>query len=428
MKHTIEQINLKNGAKGIFIAVPDATVFTYDFNFRAGEYLVDPEKWEIPHLMEHVLLGANQLIPSAKDFHAEIEKNGAYSNASTGIYDISYEVECADFEWDRVLSLLIVAISKPLFLKEEFESEFGNVEEELSARANNHFRRLSIEVRKAVGLKAKSDSDRLKLIKNVSVDDVKEHFKKTHYTGNMRFVLAGNITPGRKKQFIEMLENIELPKGRNRYALPLEKPVNPKKPIYVKNDSVDNLYVYLDTYMTRKLEENESDALDLLITYLTETIYSKILGTARERGILYDMSSDILRTRDATNWWFGAQVSEKNAAEYLDIIISEISKVRRGDISAHDIEVTKQYSLGRYQRSEQTVGGTSAGYCNRYFFEGTLNDYYRIPSRIKAITKDQIVEICNKMFEEKIWDLGVLGNCGEEFVNKLYSQIEVLWN
>ena len=311
MKHTIEQINLKNGAKGIFIAVPDATVFTYDFNFRAGEYLVDPEKWEIPHLMEHVLLGANQLIPSAKDFHAEIEKNGAYSNASTGIYDISYEVECADFEWDRVLSLLIVAISKPLFLKEEFESEFGNVEEELSARANNHFRRLSIEVRKAVGLKAKSDSDRLKLIKNVSVDDVKEHFKKTHYTGNMRFVLAGNITPGRKKQFIEMLENIELPKGRNRYALPLEKPVNPKKPIYVKNDSVDNLYVYLDTYMTRKLEENESDALDLLITYLTETIYSKILGTARERGILYDMSSDILRTRDATNWWFGAQVSEK---------------------------------------------------------------------------------------------------------------------
>ena len=154
-------------------------------------------------------------------------------------------------------------------LKEEFESEFGNVEEELSARANNHFRRLSIEVRKAVGLKAKSDSDRLKLIKNVSVDDVKEHFKKTHYTGNMRFVLAGNITPGRKKQFIEMLENIELPKGRNRYALPLEKPVNPKKPIYVKNDSVDNLYVYLDTYMTRKLEENESDALDLLITYLT---------------------------------------------------------------------------------------------------------------------------------------------------------------
>ena len=86
MKHTIEQINLKNGAKGIFIAVPDATVFTYDFNFRAGEYLVDPEKWEIPHLMEHVLLGANQLIPSAKDFHAEIEKNGAYSNASTGIY------------------------------------------------------------------------------------------------------------------------------------------------------------------------------------------------------------------------------------------------------------------------------------------------------------------------------------------------------
>ena len=33
-----------------------------------------------------------------------------------------------------------------------------------------------------------------------------------------------------------------------------------------------------------------------------------------------------------------------------------------------------------------------------------------------------------RSFEEKIWDIGVLGNCGEEFVNKLYSQIEVLWS
>ena len=47
---------------------------TYEINFRAGEYLVKPDKWETPHLMEHLLLGANIQIPKARDFHASLKK------------------------------------------------------------------------------------------------------------------------------------------------------------------------------------------------------------------------------------------------------------------------------------------------------------------------------------------------------------------
>jgi predicted Zn-dependent peptidase len=427
MKHTVTELSLKNGAKGLIIHVPDALVATYDINFRAGEYLVKPEKWEVPHLMEHVLLGANELIPRARDFHAELEKNGAYSNASTGVYDITYEAECADFEWERVLELLKIAISKPLFLDDEFAAEFGNVQEEMTARANNHFRRLSIEMRKAIGFIGKTDLERLEIMNNVSVDDVRDHYKKTHYTGNMRFVIAGNFTPARHNNLINQLEAIELPKGSRRFALPHEKPLIPNKPIYIPNKTVDNIYFYIDTFVKRRLSDSEADALNLLNTYLTETLYSKILGTARERGLLYDMNSGLSQTRDASNWWFGAQVSDKNAPALMDIFISEISKVCRGDVKGDDIDATKQYSLGRFQRSAQTVGGTASGYCSRYFFDGVIENYYHIPSRIKAVTKADIVEIAKNMFAENIWAFGVLGNCGEKMVEDLNRQISVLW-
>jgi predicted Zn-dependent peptidase len=135
MKHTVSEISFKNGLKGLLIHIPAAQVMTFDLNFRAGEYLVDEKKWEVPHLMEHILLGANEKFPRARDFQAEIEKNGAYSNASTSVYDITYEAECADFEWERILELLLVSITEPLFLREEFQAEFGNVREELTARA-----------------------------------------------------------------------------------------------------------------------------------------------------------------------------------------------------------------------------------------------------------------------------------------------------
>lgn len=427
MRHTVKEITLKNGAKGLFIHVPDASVMTFDVNFRAGEYLVEPDKWEVPHLMEHVLLGANDLIPKARDFQAELEKNGAYSNATTGVYDITYETECADFEWDRVLGLLLIAITKPLFLQEEFDAEFGNVQEEMAARSNNHFRRLSLEMRRALGLIAKTDAERLEIMKNVTVNDVREHYARTHFAPNMRFVIAGNLSASRRVMMTALLEAIELPTTGKRFALPHERPRRVAKPVYVPNDTVENLYFYIDTFMKCRLSDPETDALNLLNTMLTETLYSKIFGTARERGLVYGMNSGLAQTRDASNWWFGAQVSDKNAPALLGIVVDELTKVLAGDISAAEIELTKQYALGRFQRSGQTVGGTASGYAGRYFFDEVIEGYYQIPERIKAVTKQQIVDIARAMFAENVWGLGVLGNCGEAFAHELQRQLAPLW-
>lgn len=427
MRHTVTEIELKNGAKGLMVHIPSASVMTFDVNFRAGEYLVDPAKWEVPHLMEHVLLGANELIPRARDFQAELEKNGAYSNATTGVYDITYEAECADFEWDRVLGLLLVAITKPLFLDEEFAAEFGNVQEEMAARGNNHFRRLSLEMRKELGLIAKTDAERLELMQNVKVADVREHYARTHHATNMRFVIAGNLTATRRETIRQLLEAIDLPSGGRRFALPHERPRRLNQPVYVPNDTVENLYFYIDTFKKARLSDPEMDALNLVNTMLTETLYSKILGTARERGLVYGMNSGLSQTRDASNWWFGAQVSDKNAPALLHIIVEELAKVLEGDISPDEIEATRQYALGRFQRSAQTVGGTAAGYSGRYFFDEVIDNYYQVPQRIKAVTKQQIIDVCSDMFAENVWGLGVLGNCGEDFANELRAQLMPLW-
>ena len=332
MKHTVSEVKLKNGAKGLLINVPDASVMTVEFNFRAGEYLVPENKWEAPHIMEHVLLGANKLVPNARAFQAEFEKNGAYSNASTSAYDITYEAECADFEWDRIIDLLLTAITQPLFLEEEFKAEFGNVREELASRSNNHFRHLSLALRQAYGFAVKTDQQRLKLMDNVSLADIKKHYKNTHTTSNLRFVIAGHIDPERRKIIKNKLEKTLLPEGTGRYELPDEMPTTIGTPLIIKNSTVDNLYFYIDTFLLRRLRDPESDALNLINNMLTETLYSRILGTARERGLVYHMSSGFGQSKQTSNWWFGAQVMPANASALFDIIVKEIKNVRKGKL------------------------------------------------------------------------------------------------
>ncbi len=426
MKHTVSELVLENGAKGLLIHVPTANVMTFEFNFRAGEYLVEEKKWEVPHIMEHVLLGANERIPRARDFQAELEKNGAYSNASTSVYDINYEAECADFEWERVLDLMLAAVTKPLFLREEYKAEYGNVWEELTARSNNHFRHLSLALRQAYGFLAKTDQERLKLMKNVRLADVVEHYKNTHGTNNMRFVIAGNITPKREESIRAILEGIELPKGK-RFALPNEKPHTLDKPLYIHNQTVKNIYFYVDTFAKRRLDNEESDALHLANTILTETLHSKILGKARERGLVYDMSSGVHEAKLASSWWFGAQVSPKNAPELFDIIMHELTEVFEGRLSNEEIEAAQAYSLGRFQRGAQTVGGTAGGYSERYFFDEVIEDYYQIPKRIHSITKTGILDVARTMFADNIWGMGALTRSDEKVVEELRGQLGNLW-
>lgn len=429
MKHTVREVSLKNGAKGLLVHVPDASVMTFEFDFRAGEYLVTPEKkWETAHLMEHILLGANKAYPKARLFQAEIEKNGAYSNASTGVYDIVYEAECADFEWDRILELLQVAMTEPLFLQDEFEAEFGNVREELTARSNNHFRHLSLSLREHYGFIAKTDQERLKLMDNVTLNDVREHYKRTHITRNLRFIIAGNITPKRYDMILGAMENTKLPMGKERLALPDELPKKQAKPLYIHDKSVKNIYFYVDSFMNRRMSDDEVDSLGLANTMLTETLYSKILGTARERGLVYGMSSGFGQTKQSSNWWFGAQVSQRNAPPLFNIMIQELNNVFAGKIAAEDIDAAKAYALGRFQRSAQTVGGTAAGYSSRYFFDEVIEDYYQVPRRIREITKASIVEIARALFADQIWGMGVLSSCEKQAVNNLWDSVLPLWD
>ncbi|QQS19323.1 insulinase family protein [Candidatus Saccharibacteria bacterium] len=425
MKHTVEEIILNNGAKGLLVHVPDATVLNVYINFRAGEYLVERDKWETPHLMEHILLGANDDYPRARDFQAEVEKNGAYSNASTDVYDIVYETECADFEWDRVYGLLVTAIEKPLFLQEEFDAEFGNVREELAARANNHYRQLGAESRKAYGLVSETDKARLELMDNVTLENVREHYRRTHTTDNMRFVVAGHIGK-RRSAIMQTLEGIQLPRGE-RFIMPDEVVRTLQKPVCIPNETVDTLYFYIDTFMNRRLEERELDALGLVNALLTETLYSKILGTARERGLVYGMNSGFQQIKLSSNLWFGSQVSVANAPALFDIITEQLGNLFRGELAEADIAAAQAYAIGRYQRSAQTVASTAGGYTGRYFFDEYIDDYYAIPERIKAVTKQDIIDSTRAMFADGIGGLGIYGSATPELGETLNDQLRMLW-
>lgn len=427
MKHSVEEIVLANGSRGLLIHVPNATVVSYDFEFRAGyQYCVTEDIYETPHIMEHMVLGANEQYPNARLFNAELEKNGAYSNASTDTVSLKYVADCADFEWDRVLGLLRLAITRPLFLPAEFKAESGNVHEELTGDLNKHGRTLWQRIAQASGERFLNDEQRLKAMPNVKLKDIKEHYERTHTSDNMRFVIAGNFNAARREQLVSLLEKWQLPRGE-RFAMKQEELVGALEPLHIVRKDVENLIFGISMQANWRCSDPEKDAMQALNHILTGTLHSLILGKAREEGLVYSMWSDFFVSNSASEWDFGGQVSVKNAPQLFDIITEELAKILQGDIKASDLEAAKQFALGKHQMGCQTVGSIASWYGGRYFFDGYINDYTKRPQAIAAITRSTIVSTASNLVNGKRWAFGGLGQCKGEELQKLHSQLEVLF-
>ncbi len=426
LRHSVHELVLPNGLKGLVIDTPKTGVVVAEVSFRAGEFLLKKEKWETAHLMEHVLLGANKYFKKARDFQAAIEQNGAYSNASTSVYDITYEVETAHFEWERVVGLLLDAITTPKFLEEEVSSELSNVREELISRSNNHFRHLNSVLRQQMGLVSLPDQERVELLPGINRQDLLDHYKKTHTLANARFIIAGNFKGDYSKVEALFKEKLQLSHGDKRILMPEEKPAKLSGPLVLRKPSVPNIYMYFDMYLQRDLTPKERVAMQILSTMLTETMYSRIFGTAREKGWVYGMGSGGIQMRDVSGWWLGAQVSKTNSAPLLRLIRDELRLVRDGQIADEDFESARKHLLGKTMRSGQTASGLVSRYGN-YYADDRIDNINHLPRLMKQATKKQCSDVFREIVTTESWGLGVLGSISKLPAQSLYSYMNVVF-
>lgn len=408
MKHTVELVTLKNGAKGLLINVPDASVTSFDFNFRAGDYLSPKDKWDTAHIMEHMVLGANKRYKSSTEFSKVFEQNGAYSNASTGTYHMSYIAECADFETERILDLLCLSIEAPLFLESEFKAEKANVREELKSRRNNHGHELSLALSAAMGQFELPYTDRAKQLDNITLTDVKKHYKSTHTAKNLRFVIAGNISKI-KDALIERIESIGLLPGEGRIDLPSEPLTTPPKPLVSKKSDVENLYYRYEVNLGQLLNTKEIDALQALNGLLFGSMHSRVFGKAREQGLVYGIGYGDYRTRDNSLFWMGGQVLPENIETLFKLFISELQTIASGNLSETELETIRLSALGSFKRSTQTVGQLVDGYLPWFVFDDKIEDFFDTPNRIKAVTVESVVDAASRVNAHIAYGIGFAG-------------------
>ncbi len=422
MKHTVEEVELKNGAKGLLIDVPNASVMTTKVHFRGGmRYAKSPDVYEIAHVVEHLSFGANAKFKDEQNYEAEFTKNGAYHNAWTSDFSVCYETECADFEWDRILDLKRIAITSPKFDEEELKSEIGNVKAELTGYMNDYSRLLWPRLQKAIGENVLDLRERISTLPNITTKDIREHYRRTHTAKNMRFIIAGQVKH-RKKEIIKNLESWELKEGE-RFEVPVDD-LHSSNAVLIRRKDASNVTFGFSLITPRRLSVAETFAMHTLNHILNGTMSSKIFGEARRRGLVYGMGSDISHSVNYSSWDFDGEVNEDSAEELFELIQTEMMKTLNGEISEQDLEAAKSYALGRYQMGAQTVNQISDFYAVDYFSTGEINNYDNLPNIINKIDKQTIVDLAREFAASNIRAFVAVGSCEKALITSLENRLK----
>lgn len=425
MKHVVKEIRLKNGARGLLIDVPGATTVSMQFHFRAGNrYTKSKDIEQVAHIMEHMAFGANAKFKTESEFEFEFTKNGAYRNAYTSDLSMVYEADCADFEWDRILDLQKLAICKPKFNEAELNAEKGNVRSELTNYLNDHQRILWPRVQQLLGEDVLTYRQSLPTISAVTLSDVREHHRRTHTTCNLRFVIAGKLR-GRKSEIRRQLEDFQLPKGE-RFEVPRDVLVK-ANPTIVRRKDATNLTFGLFMVINRELSDEELDAMHYLNHILTGTMHSRIFGAARQKGLAYNVSAYADAGFYDSGWDITGQVNHEAAGELFDIITRELKSILEGNISEEEINAAKSFALGRYQMGAQTVSQISGFYTGRYFADGFIKDYAKVPEMIKNVTVERMVETARGFIAEDKWVLAAVSSGEKQELVDLNDKVATLF-
>ena len=421
MKHSVEEIQLKNGAKGLLIDIPGASVMATRIEFRAGMlYAKNRDVYELPHVVEHLAFGANAKFRDEQQFEAEFTKNGAYHNAWTSDVSVCYETECADFEWDRIMELQRVSICEPKFNEEELKSEKANVRSELTGYMNDYYRLLWPRVQQAVGEGVLDLTARRDTISNIELKDIREHYRRTHTANNMLFIIAGRIR-GRKHKIIRELESWPLKPGE-KFEIPFAE-LHSGEAVSIRRKDASNITFGFSLVTPRYLTPGEAATMGCLNQILNGTTNSRIFGKARKRGLVYGMGSSINVNANDTYWDFEGEVNEENADELFSLIQEEMMKALNGEVSDADFEAAKSYALGRFQMGAQTVGQIADYYAENYFVNESVERYDDMPGIISSINKSEMIELAREFAGSGIKGFATVSSVEKAAISQLEAKL-----
>lgn len=397
MQHQVREFRNSNGSRGLVVHVPGSSVAVIKVVVRSGYQFANPAKYEIPHVLEHLMATVTKHHATPNGFMIDASRNGAYVNATTDPEVNMYLYECAAFELDRMLELVREQVLEPLFDETAFAAEISNVREELTRNTTNHMPVCSVALGEKMWPRQwKNYTERIAQLPDITLRDLEAHYRKMYVAQNMRFYVAGDFPDGGEavaQKFERMFDGLE--KGE-RPELDTSIGRGTQHPITTVRE-IDQLY-YRSAVAFGELPERERTATVLLRSVLAGGMDSRVLGEARRKGLAYSVGAGGRAGVGNSSFGFSGYVTLSHAEELFGVIGHHVSDIAAGGATRAELDAAKDRTIGGIARSTQTAGDILWHYLDRYDDEDVIVPFDDFLDELRSIELDEITRVAQQMW------------------------------
>ena len=437
LKHALEEIELSSGSSGLLIDIPSTSVFRFEIGFVGGTLHCPEDKREISHSLEHMILKANKTYATKTELSADVSKYGARSNAFTCSNTLSFVYRCPEFDWERIFTIAIKTITTPLLLEKHLKNELKVIEEELTSNLTKYSQVLRFATCKSVFGYDLSDKTRLKLLKNLTIEDLRDFYSQIFNSSNMYFIVMGNLK-GKRGLIEKMLNQIQFQTFTSHPSRQLElilpKPQRVKQAVVVSCPEVEKMRFGLHFLKPEIMSYTQcmpAYVLKEILTGVVSIFTSRINKQARDRGLSYGIMSQFQHIYDnASGFLITGTVTDNNADPLFDLIVDELKKIQQGQLTDKEITEAKQKLFGYEDLQEVTTGILMNWYSDYIFYKRLgidVDEYDQWRSLLELVTVQDVLEYFASMLQNQIWVLGLLGNNVDKHKDNLYAKAETLF-
>jgi zinc protease len=250
-------------------------------------------------------------------------------------------------------------------------------------------------------------------VTRITLDDARRFYEQHYVPNNASVVVSGDIKPN---------DAVDLVRGAFGSWKRGEEPPRPT----IKPNSIEGSRIYLiDRPQAVQSEirvghigvSRSSDdyfPINVMNALLGGIFNSRINLNLREKhGYTYGARSTFAFRRGAGPFVVSAPVRNEVTRESVEEVLSELRRIRTGDVEARELDETKSYMMGVFPATVQSASDIASRLLDMELYSLPEDYFDRYRENIGAITRDDIARVANKYVDPDRALIVIVGNAAQ---------------
>jgi predicted Zn-dependent peptidase len=372
----------------------------------------------ISHFIEHLLFKGTER-RSAAEIAEEMDAVGGVINAFTSKEQTCYYAKVLDENLPLAIDLLTDIFLHSSFDPEEIERERSVILQEISQAEDtpdDYVHDLfSVDFFKDHPI-ARPICGRLETVNSFQRADIVDFFKSRYRPRRVIVAAAGNL---RHDQLVnEMAARLGMVgDGSEPVAAILEGERTPAMASGVYRHSKDLEQAHLCLGMAGVAQgDSRRYPAYVLNTLLGGGMSSRLFQEIREkRGKAYSVYSFSSSYKDVGYLGVYAGTSVESAEEVVELVVKELRKLAAGEITDEELTRTRGQLVGGMMLGLESTDSWMSHIARNEIYFGKAVTTEEICQRIRAVSRDEVIQLADSLFHPEAMTLTLLGDFTEEF-------------